>query len=98
MSGASFSDDIYHQKHDNPDRVHEMPVPGEKGDSPDLRFRRKSTEACDKNNQQEKESYGHVARMQPYQPIERASEDVGRHRQMVVIDQFVPLTPSLKQK
>ena len=89
----SGADDVNDGDDDNPDRVHEMPIPGNHLDVLGVVCGDLAQQAEDEDEGQEKKPDDHMARMEPDERVERGAEDVRRQGEVVLVDEVLPLRP-----
>ena len=83
--------DIGDRKNNDPDRIHEMPVPRDHLDVFVMRFFQVTSQAQEQDQPQQRQPHYNVSGMQANQRIESGAEQVSADRQVMDGDQPFPL-------
>src|SRR5215831_3743820 len=88
---GSTTDNVDHEKDDNPDDVDKMPIQRQHCDALTLRQGDIAPEAQDQHQRQQYQAYRHMHSVEPHQRVKRRPKEVRADGQMMHGDQPVPL-------
>src|SRR5579871_6089002 len=94
----STSDDVNHGENYNPNCIDKVPVQREYNDAAKMILVHLSRQTEDENDSKHNQAGCDVKRVQPNQRVICGSEQIGRNRQPMLVNQPVPLLPVPKQK